>query len=428
MCISSHSIGRGLRCGLLGTCLALAFGFAAAQTGSTLHIFPASSPDGFSPSSGLVADTHGSLYGVTQTGGISCSVNVVGCGIAYKLSPPASGSGFWRETILYSFTGGADGALPQGNLLIDNASHVIYGTGPLGGSKSFGVVFAINPGITSTETVIYNFKGPEGGAPTTGVTMHNGNLYGAANGGTFSAGTIYRLRPPSTAGGAWREQTLYQFTFGADGGFPFATPIVDSAGNIYGTAFNSPSGAGTVYELSPPSGGVGPWTFSTLYSFTGGDDGGNPRGGVVMDGSGALYGTTQVGGTDGWGTVFKLTPPVGGSGPWTETVLYSFTGRDDGGTPWAGVTLDGAGNLWGATAGGGNVTCGSGGGCGAVFELSPPSAPGGSWTETVDYVFNVALSGEEPLYAPLLLNGNVYGTTTAGGGKKNGGVAFEVTP
>lgn len=397
------------------------------QTETVLHRFSVGKGDGASPSSGVVADSSGALYGVTETGGVSCSQNSVGCGVVYKLTPGTGGD--WRETILHSFTSGTtDGGLPEGNLLIDSAAGVIYGTTAVGGANDAGTVYSLSPGNPWTETTIYNFRGPEGSSPNTGVTLRNGILYGAANGGKYGVGTIYRLRPPA-AGGTWQEQTLYEFTFGSDGGYPFATPVFDSEGNLYGTTFNSPDGAGTVYRLSPPSSGTGAWTLTTLYPFTGGADGGNPSA-VVFDNSGALYGTTQVGGANNFGVVFKLTPPAGGTGAWTESILYSFTGGTDGAVPWAGVVFDTAGNLYGTTGGGGDLSCavGNGGGCGTVFELSPPTEPDGNWSESVLYAFEGGNDGYSPLVAPLLLNGNLYGTTDDGGGKNGDGIAYKVTP
>jgi uncharacterized repeat protein (TIGR03803 family) len=389
---------------------------ASAQTETILHTFALQNGDGASPNSPLAADSSGSLYGVTYSGGAN---GVNGKGVAYKLTKSSGGT--WHETILHSFSGGTDGGTPGGHLVIDGAAKSIYGTAAIGGTNNNGIVYSLSPGNPWTLTAIYNFRGSEGSNPSTGVTLHGGNLYGTANGGTNGVGSVYRLHPPSVTGGQWHEQTLYEFTFGADGGYPFSTPIFDAAGNLYGSAFNSLSGAGTVYELSPPTGGSGTWTFNTLYTFSGGADGGSP-GGLVMDNAGALYGTTQAGGANNWGTVFKLTPPSGGTGAWNESVLYSFTDGADGAIPWGGVIFDSAGNLYG-TASGGGLSCG----CGTVFEVSPGS--GGTWTESGLYAFAGGVSdGYSPLVAPLLLNGIFYGTTQDGGGTGKYGIVYEITP
>jgi uncharacterized repeat protein (TIGR03803 family) len=398
--------------------------FTAAQTETILHTFPTGSSDGYDTSSGLIADGAGALYGVTHTGGPACSQNALGCGVAFKLTPLTGGG--WSESVLHSFTGLAnDGAFPQGNLLFDSAAHIFYGITGSGGTRNSGTAFFLKPGSPWTETIIYN--SPRSQNPQEGVVLHGGMLYGIAAGGSFGTGLVYRLRPPTT-GTMWQQQILYTFTNGADGAFPQAAPIVDSAGNVYGTTIAGPGGiGGTVYKLSPPAGGVGAWTYTNLYTFSGNADGDSPHSGVVFDSAGNLYGTTETGGASNVGVVYQLTPPAGGSGPWTETVLYSFTGATDGGLPWAGVTLDSSGNVLGATTAGGDLSCGNGGGCGLVFKLSPPSGSG-PWTETVLYSFAGGADGEEPFYTPLLLNGNLFGTTGAGGGSKNGGIAYEVTP
>jgi hypothetical protein len=394
----------------------------SAQSETVLHSFTLQNGDGATPDSGVVADGGGSLYGVTYSGG---ALGPNSKGIAYKLTPSSGGA--WHETVLYSFTGGvSDGGIPGGNLLIDTAARTIYGTAEIGGTHDGGVVFALSPGNPWTESVIYSFVGPEGSSPNTGVVPHNGLLYGTANGGTNGFGTVYRLHPPAAPGGVWHEQTVYAFTYGGDGGYPFAPPIFDAAGNLYGAAYNSATGAGNIYRLSPPT-SSGPWTFTTLYSFTGGPDGGSPTG-IVLNSAGALYGTAASGGGDNLGVVFKLTPPSGGTGPWTESVLHSFTGGTDGAIPRGAVIFDNAGNLYGTAGGGGNLGCanGGGGGCGVLFELTPGS--GGVWTESVLYDFEGGNDGLGPQAAPLLVNSNFYGTTMYGGGTPGYGTVYEVTP
>ena len=183
-------------------------------------------------------------------------------------------------------------------------------------------------------------------------------------------------------------------------------------------------------SLTPGSGGK--WTEATLYDFKGGSDAFAPYAGLSIHQSGNLYGTTIIGGGTGCygvgcGTVFELSPASDG---WTETVLYSFTGGGDGSRPQAGLLLDSAGNLYGTSTQGGNLTCGSGSGCGVVFELMLKSD---SWRETVLYRFKGGIDGADP-YTGVLLGkeGNLYGTTAIGGGKGCGGTGcgtvFELTP
>jgi uncharacterized repeat protein (TIGR03803 family) len=397
--------------------------FVEAQVETLLHTFPTGSADGFDTSGGLTVDGSGALYGLTHTGGGTCENNSLGCGTAYKLTHVSGGG--WAETSLFSFTGGASrGAFPQGNLVFDGAAHVFYGITNSGGAHDNGTAFALTPGSPWTAPIIFNF--PLSNTPYQGVVMRNGMLYGISAGGSLGGGLVYRLHPPTSPGNPWRQEILYQFTDGADGAFPQAAPILDSAGNVYGTTLSGPGGiGGTVYKLSPPVSGSGVWTYTNLYTFSGNADGGEPESGVVFDSAGNLYGTTESGGADNFGVVYKLTPPAGGLGAWTEAVLYSFALGTDGGVPYAGVTIDGAGNIYGAAAGGGDLSCGAGAGCGTVFKLT---SSGGSWTESVLYSFEGGSDGEEPSYTPLLLGGNLYGTTAAGGGTKNGGIAFEVTP
>lgn len=233
---------------------------------------------------------------------------------------------------------------------------------------------------------------------------------------------------------AQHEQVLYAFgTQLSDGGLPHSGLIVDALGNFYGTTFvGGTNNAGTVYEISPSNPG---WTETVLYSFSRNEDGYGPFGNLVFDLLGNLYGTTSVGGNGdclgGCGTVFELSPPVVQGGSWTETILYSFNGGNDGQGPTAGVVFDESGNLYGTTGyGGNNGSCAGGPGCGTVFELSPPVAPGGTWTENVLYSFTGSTDGKFPL-APVVIDttGKLYGMTNQGGGGICGcGVVFQLTP
>jgi uncharacterized repeat protein (TIGR03803 family) len=213
----------------------------------------------------------------------------------------------------------------------------------------------------------------------------------------------------TTNGSAQTLTTLYSFTGGSDGATPFAGLISDPSGNLYGTTqIDGDAGAGTVFELVNSSGN---YTVKVLYSFTGGSDGGYPfAGGLISDSSGNLYGTTQGGGAAGNGTVFEL---VNSSGNYTEKVLYSFTGGSDGGGPLGGLIADSSGNLYGTTAAGN----------GTVFELVNSS---GNYTEKVLYSFTGGSDGRQP-FAGLIFDssGNLYGTTLFGGAAGNGTV-FEL--
>jgi uncharacterized repeat protein (TIGR03803 family) len=186
----------------------------------------------------------------------------------------------------------------------------------------------------------------------------------------------------SVVAAAQHERVLYAFgTQSGDGRLPDGALIADAAGNFYGmTGSGGASEEGTVYELSPPTAPAGSWTETVIYTFSGNEDGGGPFGALVFDAVGNLYGTTSSGGNltclEGCGTVFELSPPATQGQNWTETTIYTFDGADDGGVPDAGLIFDQAGNLYGTTSVGGGIgSCdgSAGSGCGSVFELSPPA-------------------------------------------------------
>ena len=297
--------------------------------------------DGGNPQAGLIQDSAGYFYGTAETGGAD------GKGTIYKLD----GSG--HQTVLYSFTGGSDGAYPLSGLTQDAAGN-FYGTTINGGSAGFGVVFKLDQ--MGHETVLHNFSGSDGSYPYTGVTFDSaGNLYGTATQGGTRGGVVYKLDP------AGNYTALHDFTYGSDGGFPQAGVTLDSAGNLYGTTYSGgpPSGnyPGVVYKVDSAS------NFSVLYTFTGFADGGGSRSNMVFDSTGNLYGTTQYGGRGpcpnfGCGVVFELNPTG------QQTVLYSFSGGSDGSEPGTGLIRDAAGNLYGTTFGGGT-------GYGVVYKLTP---------------------------------------------------------
>jgi uncharacterized repeat protein (TIGR03803 family) len=181
---------------------------------------------------------------------------------------------------------------------------------------------------------------------------------------------------------------------------------------------------GAVYELSPPPVAGGPWTEKILFSFSG-PDGSSPFGRLLLDASGTLYGTTGGGGAGEAGTVFRLSPPATPGEPWTQTVLYSFSGGADGSSPGAGVVMNKQGRIFGTTQHGGNGVPRVSGG--VVFALDPPAQPGGAWTETVLYAFG-GPDGYSPTSLLTLKNGKLYGTTTQGGAFGTGGTVFVLKP
>lgn len=261
------------------------------------------------------------------------------------------------------------------------------------------------------QQVLHSFTGtPDGSAPVAPlVADKNGNLYGTTwFGGANSMGCLFELSPTQSG---WQETVLHSFTGGGDGAYPIAGLIVDQNGNLYGTALEGGSvGVGDVFELAPSQSG---WTFTVLYNFHG-DDGADPSyGKLVLDKNGALYGATQLGGSSGVGTIFKLTPSQSG---WKERVLYSFTDAEV--YPY-GVVMDGHGNLFGTTPGGGNNL-------GNVFELAPQQ--NGEWTFSVLFTFQGGEQGAYLSSGVILDNdGNLYGTTSQGG-SSGLGLIFQLVP
>jgi len=230
----------------------------------------------------------------------------------------------------------------------------------------------------------------------------------------------FALLAPSTS--ASQIEVLYTFKSVPDGHEPFARPIL-MGGKLYGTTrAGGIYDQGIVYQLQRTRSG---WTKSTVYTFTGGDDGGKPWAELVHDKAGNLYGTAPSGGASGDGVVFELSPNSGGS--WTETVLHTFTGSDGAG-PLGGLIWDGSGNLYGTTSDGGAHSCDQYSQCGTVFKLSHSNS---GWILTTLHSFDGS-DGWGPASTLLMdANGNLFGTTRAGGhfkGSASGGVLYELSP
>jgi uncharacterized repeat protein (TIGR03803 family) len=312
--------------------------------------------DGDQPYASLIRDAKGNIYGTTFFGGGSAACNG-GCGVVFKLD--TSG----EETVLHAFTGtGGDGANPYDGLVQD-AQGDLYGTTVSGGGSSAysggcGVVFGVN--TAGKERVLYRFgEGADGAGPYAGLVMDaKGNLYGTTQyGGTFGAGTVFMLDKTR------KETVLYSFSGGTDGRLPLLGYLVrDAYGNLYGTTqFGGTYGAGTVFKLDNAH------RETVLHSFSGGTDGSYPYAGLVRDAEGNLYGTTNQGGSSGYGTVFKLDRAG------NETLLHTFTGTGgDGAYPFDDLVRSANGNLYGTTfSGGANANVCFDNGCGIVFMLTP---------------------------------------------------------
>jgi uncharacterized repeat protein (TIGR03803 family) len=379
---------------------------ATSRHTEVLHTF-ADANDGSGPMAGLVSDQAGNLYGTTEAGGL-------GYGTVFELSPCTGNekcrNGYFYR-LLYSFTAEPDGKRPLAGLILDQAGN-LYGTTAYGGTGARGTVFKLSPSQGSwQESVIYSFRGfDDGMGPLAGLVFDDaGNLYGTTvaggtggcNGG-FGCGTVFELSPNQSGG--WDERVLYAFPGGASGWSPIAEVILDAAGNIYGTTYNSNSlCCGVVFELSRDGNG---WSQTVLYAFQEGADAQYPRAGLVMDSAGNLYGATSFGGFNTYGAVFELSRSGNG---WQEKVLHSFNSVD-GREPEASLRFDAAGNLYGTTQFGGARKSCLGQGCGTIFELSPDGA--GGWTERVIKRFLGKMDGLFPVGGVILdATGNVYTTT-----------------
>src|SRR5579863_3570054 len=267
-----------------------------------------------------------------------------------------------------------------------------------------------------SESAIYSFKGGSDGQwPASAlVSDGEGNFYGTT--GAFTDGTVFKLTPNGSR--VWSKTVLYSFGQGGYAPYqPVGNLILDKAGNLYGaTEYGGDQTWGSVFELSPAQDGT--WTFNVIYSL-GGSVGGSPMAGLVFDKAGNLYGTTSTGGEYDGGTVFQLTLSQGGG--WTANVIHSFGRAADGSAPYASLIVDDKGNLYGTTSAGGTANAGT------VFKLDAPATPGGAWTEHVLYSFKGEPDGFEPLDALIFdHHGNLDGTTV-NGGVTGGGTVFQLT-
>ena len=394
-----------------------------AQTFTVIHTFTGGL-DGGSPMAGLTMDAAGNLYGTTC--GIPCQNNQQNAGTVFRLT---KGGGGWIFTPLYVFHGGADGAGPEARVVI-GPDGTLYGTTIGGGLYGYGTVFSLRPSAVSPnilgswkETVLYSFTGGADGAnPEAELifnwsTLYGTTLYGGSGNGQHGFGTVFELTP---TGSGWIESVLHTFTGGSDGGQPAAGLSVDNAGNLYGTTVYGGSGegcafgssCGVVFELTHSD-----WAETVVHNFQGGNDGGNPIGGVVAGGLGAFFGTTSWGGLLGGGTLFGINTPDLPPFPLPQNGDY-FPG------PWDSLTLvqPGFPDLYGTT-----YTDGAHG-YGSVFSIEAGFACGWIWLDYAPlYDFAGGSDGANPLGNVILdANGNIFGTTSAGGAYGYG-VVFEIT-
>lgn len=362
-----------------------------------IHRF--SGGDGFEPSTRLVSDSSGALYGATLSGSgeaKDCTMSKgFECGVVYKLTPPASRSSEWTATVLHRFSDVGekfkDGYQLLGGMVMDSSGALI------------------------------------------GVTNSGGSRSNHCSDKFAGCGVVFRLTPPAGNGTEWKETVLY--TFGDNGPIdaekPDAAIVMDAHGAVYGTTqFGGPGVAGTVWKLTPPSKGQSSWTESIVHGFSG-PDGFRPFGPVLIDAKGAIYGGTIQGGPDQncasgeftCGVIYKLTPPRNGKTEWTATVLHKFGSPHDGASPDFGLVADENGNLFGTTGNG----PGNNGVLGTVFELSPPTGGGKAWTEKVLHTFTGGSDGQTPSGGLVLSDGALFGMAEAGGDFL-GGTLFMIRP
>jgi len=357
-------------------------------TESVLYNFQGGT-DGYDPNYAVSLDAEGNIWGMTDQGGDETNCAGFGCGTIFELTP--NGSGGWNKTTVYTFTGPTDGKQPYSNLLFD-AKGNFYGltngggTGTGCGSYGCGTAFEMSPSTTGwTFTVLHTFSGGSDGAYPNGNLVFDaaGDIYGAAsNGGSTTSsycasnsgcGTIFRFSP---AYNGRQFRVLYAFT--GPTGFPLGSLAIDHSGNLYGSTYGGTSqtcrqtsGCGVVFQLSPTT--QRQWKLTVLHSFSGNlsSDQYDPNP-VIVDASGNVFGTTQSGGYPNLaGTAFELSPTT--TPPWAYTRLFKFAGTS-GDTPYENLIEDASGNLYGTTYYGGNGAACSSFGCGAVFELSPASS------------------------------------------------------
>ena len=400
-------------------CVMLVFFSMAASAGTFTVIYTfQGGQDGSNPV-GVAATPNRVLYGATMWGGGQCRP-YMGCGTVFSLTPPTAPGSAWTESV-YAFSYYA-GFNPTG-ITVGRGGAVLYGV-TSSGNRCGGYVFELSPPSSTSswkESVLASQCTGLANPWATPVVGPKGILYVAS---IENYGSIFSLTPPSPEGGPWTVSAIQTFN-GRDGDEPNAVAVGES-GALYGTTVKGGTASpllGTVYSLTPPAAPGREWIENILHSFTGMDgDGANPLTGVLIGSGGVLYGTTVGGGAtncdpSNCGTVYSLVPP-GPSGGGSYQVIYNFNGlsNGDGSAPLGGlIGLNGI--LYGTTAQGGtgnSVKCS--GGCGTIFSLTPPSSPGGAWTESVLYKFTGNADGSYPVGTLAVdSNGVLYGVAQHSG-------------
>jgi len=404
----------------------LGFAQTPDSTYQVLYSFGAFSQDGTEPGGPVAIGAGGVLYGTTTHGGL-----YPGWGTVFALNPPISPGGPWTETQLFLFTGGWDGLLPFDVVLGEDGTVYCLAAGAAGGTPPATAISLTPNGNSWEEDTLYLYGLQE---QPTSLYVKAGGLYGTTLlGGDspnckafYGCGSIYTLTPAQ--GGTWNRKTLFSFP---DGNY-FNGPLnllVGHDGKLYGSAQGlvpvCVGGCGSVFAITPPVGG-GDWTGTAIHDFTNSSGDGTGGGALLLGKDGLLYGTTTYGGKQSSGIVFSLTPPDTPGGFWKETILYTFGGlliNGIGGVnPNRSLVMDKNGVLYGTTLAGGL------GGGGIVFSLRPPRKPGGQWTERTLHLFTSAPDGLFPAAGLTMgADGTLYGTTY-GGGAYGQGTVFALKP
>jgi uncharacterized repeat protein (TIGR03803 family) len=373
---------------------------------SVIYDFSVDEQGPFYPVGGLYVDRAGNIFGTSTGGGTTFG------GTVFEVERVG---GYYAGQVIHSFDCAVDGCGPNGAPIEDD-SGTIYATTPSGtGSKSGGSAIELQPagsGYRERRAHIFGI-GTDGAGPNAALTKHAHRLFATTtHGGMYGNGTIVALEASGL-----RETVVHDFagTSNGDGANPTSTLVEDATGALYGTTeYGGPDNIGTVFKFVPNGDGG---TETIIHGFTVPGDGYEPTAGVVLDSAGNLYGTTSGGGASADGTVYELSPA---SGVYTENILHSFSGGEDGKDPVGTVTFL-EGELYGTTQNGGNPQCENGSGCGSLYKIAPSGA---------GYSVLYAFSFNDGLYptSTLAAHGHALFGTAQYGGMNQEGVVFRYVP